>query len=202
MTSPTFVLTGAPGTGKSAVLACLRGDFDLVAEPAREIIAEQRATGGTGTAEQDPSLFVELLLQRSIEKFTTASHAGHTTLFDRGIPDCVAYAIVLGVDPAASIDACRTYRHHDEVLLFEPWEAIYTTDDERRMSFADTLAFHRALADAYEDAGYAFVTVPRSGIDERAAFVRRFVRTGTDAGDESGRAERSDRSTDAEEDRR
>lgn len=202
MTSPTYVLTGAPGTGKSAVLACLRDDFALVAEPAREIIAEQRATGGTGTAQQDPSLFVELLLQRSIEKFTAASHAGHTTLFDRGIPDCIAYAIVLGVDAGGSIDACMTYRHHDEVLLFEPWEAIYTTDDERRMSFADTLAFHRVLVDAYEDAGYAFVRVPRSGIDERAAFVRRFVRTATEAGDESGRAGRSDRSRGPEEERR
>ncbi len=142
VTSQTLVLTGAPGTGKSAVLACVRGEFGVVAEPAREIIAEQRATGGTGTAEQDASLFVGLLLERSIEKFTAVSHAGHTILFDRGIPDCVAHAVVLGVDPGACIDACKTYRHRDEVLVFEPWEAIYTTDDERRMSFADTLTFH------------------------------------------------------------
>jgi predicted ATPase/GNAT superfamily N-acetyltransferase len=173
--SRSFVLTGAPGSGKSAIMDRLHGAFDLVTEPAREILAEQRATGGAGTAEQDAALFVELLRVRSIERFAAASRAGGVTLFDRGIPDCVAYAVALGVDAAACVDAARTHRYHDTVLILEPWEAIYTTDDERRMSFADTIPFHRALVAAYEDAGYSLIAVPRATIDERAAFVRGFV---------------------------
>jgi predicted ATPase len=63
-----YVLTGAPGSGKTAILDRLIGEIRCVGEPAREILAEQRSTGGAGTHDRDPSLFVDLLLRRSIEK--------------------------------------------------------------------------------------------------------------------------------------
>jgi len=66
--SNLLILTGSPGSGKTAILSRLKGEFGCVDEPAREVLAEQRATGGRGTWDQDPSLFVHLLLQRSIEQ--------------------------------------------------------------------------------------------------------------------------------------
>jgi Predicted ATPase len=96
-------------------------------------------------------------------------------LLDRGVPDCVAYASLMGVDPTTSRLASQAYRYHGEVLLLEPWEKIYTVDEERTMSFAETLAFQEAIVQAYEGAGYAFVEVPRDSVEERAAFVREFV---------------------------
>ena len=36
------------------------------------------------------------------------------------------------------------------MLLVAPWEAIYTVDEERTMSYADTLGFHDAIVRAYE----------------------------------------------------
>lgn len=62
-------------------------------------------------------------------------------VFDRGVPDCVAYAALMGTDPAPSILASEVYRYHREALVFEPLEEIYAVDDERTMSFADTVAF-------------------------------------------------------------
>ena len=96
-------------------------------------------------------------------------------LFDRGVPDCIAYAAILRVDPGPSIEASHRYRYHDAVLLLEPWEEIYSTDDERTMSFADTIPFHETLVDAYERSGYTTVTVPRDTAEGRAAFLRDFV---------------------------
>ena len=167
------VLTGAPGSGKTAILEGLGDSVRTVAEPAREVIAEERAVGGAGTAEQDPALFVALLLARSIDKHREALRSAATlVLFDRGVPDCVAYAAVLGVDPAESLAAARRYRYHPRVLLLEPWERIYVTDDERTMSFEQTSPFHAALVDAYEGAGYTLVSVPAGSVEDRAAFVR------------------------------
>jgi predicted ATPase len=171
-----FVLTGAPGSGKSAVLDRLASELACVLEPAREILAEQRATGATGTPEQDPSLFVDLLLGRSIDKHETAVRRGHVTLFDRGVPDCVAYAVMLGTDPGPSTLASARYRYHETVLLLEPWEDIYSTDEERRMSFSDTIPFHEAIVAAYERSGYALEVVPRDDASARSAFVRAFIR--------------------------
>ena len=171
-TANLFVLTGAPGTGKTAILDRIGAGIRRVGEPAREILAEQRAIGGTGTYERDPSLFVDLLLQRSIDKHETAQRREGPVAFDRGVPDCVAYAVLMGTDPTEGRAACERYRYHPEVFVVEPWEEIYVTDAERTMSFADTIPFHAALVDAYERAGYSLVEVPRDSAENRAAFVR------------------------------
>ncbi len=171
MSDEFWILTGAPGSGKTTILDELRDSLRCVDEPARRVLAEQRESGGPGVPERDPVHFVELLLDAAVADHERALGAG-PTLFDRGIPDCIAYAIHLGVDPGPSIRASERYRYHDEVLIVEPWEEIYVTDDERTMSFADTVAFHAALEEAFDRSGYRRVAVPRGSTSERAAFVK------------------------------
>ena len=173
--SRLYVLTGAPGSGKTAILDRLRSEFRCVDEPAREVLAEQRASGGRGTWDQDPSLFVHLLLERSIEKYEAAHGSGETVILDRGIPDCVVHAIRAGTDPTPSLMAAEALRYQSHVFFLAPWRAIYATDDERIMSFEDTMSFSESLRDAYGRSGYTLVPVPPTGIDDRAAFVRKFI---------------------------
>ena len=186
--NPRFVLTGAPGGGKTAIQARIGPGIRTVAEPAREILAEERASGGRGTPDQDPARFMELLLARSIEKYVEAGIGGTAEagkaaseaalLYDRGIPDCVGYAVHLGTDPSPCIEAAQRLRYHPQVLVLEPWEAIYTTDDERKMTFEQSLGFHERLLDGYRNAGYELITVPKAPIEERVAFIRGFIATG------------------------
>jgi predicted ATPase len=58
------------------------------------------------------------------------------------------------------------------VLFLELWSDIYETDEERTMSFDDTVSFSETLRDVYERSGYTLVDVPRGSVDDRAAFVR------------------------------
>ena len=176
MSDELWILTGAPGSGKTAILEEVRGSLRCVDEPARRVLAEQRAIDGPGTPERDRVRFVELLLDVAVADHEDASLGGGPTLFDRGIPDCIAYAIHLGVDPGPSVQASDRHRYHDEVLMLEPWEEIYSTDDERTMSFSDTVAFHAALEDAFDRSGYRTVTVPRARATDRAAFVSERIR--------------------------
>jgi predicted ATPase len=167
-----WVLTGPPGSGKTAILDQLRGTIRCVDEPARRVLVEQRVSGGVGTPERDPARFVELLLEIAIADHEAASLGEGTVLFDRGIPDCVAYASHLGVDPESSVKATERYRYHSEVVLLEPWNDIYVTDEERTMSFEQTVAFHSVLVDTYDRAGYRLVVVPRGPPKDRADFMR------------------------------
>lgn len=176
MTKPhLIVMTGAPGTGKTAILRSLEPTLVHVPEPAREVLAEQRAIGGTGMPQSDAARFVELLLERSIEKHRAALERGQSVLFDRGVPDCIAYARQLGGDPEPCRKAAAIYRYEATVLVTRPWAEIYTTDDERTMSFEATLPFQRLIEEAYEEAGYQLVEIPRGSIAERAAFIGSFV---------------------------
>src|SRR5262245_8843038 len=115
------VVTGAPGAGKTAILTALEPSIPHVPEPARVVLAAERAAGGKGTPDQDPALFVRRLLDRSIESHQDALRAGGPMLFDRGVPDCAAYARLLGVDPAPSIEAASAYRYRGIVLVAKPW---------------------------------------------------------------------------------
>jgi predicted ATPase len=126
-------------------------------------------------ARADASLFLDLLLQRSIDNYREAQRRDGVTVFDRGIPDCIAYAVVLGLDHGASVVASRRYRYNREVLVTEPWEEIDTFDEERTISFEDTIEFQAAIRDAYDRAGYSLVEVRRDSIANRATFMRKFV---------------------------
>jgi predicted ATPase len=106
-----FVITGAPGSGKTPLIqALMREGFLGVEEPARAILAEQRATGGTGVYDKDPRLFCDLMLQRAIADYERLTDACESAFFDRGIPDMVGYAEIFGLDPAAAQAASRRYR--------------------------------------------------------------------------------------------
>ena len=170
-----IAVSGAPGSGKTAVLERLTGDVTVMPEPARAILAEQRASGGRGTWDRDVALFVRLLLERAIADHERGSRKGGVVLFDRGIPDCVVYAIRAGLDPTPSLEASASFRYADAILFFEPWREIYTTDDERTIGFEDAVAFGEELRDAYVGCGYTVIDVRRGPVRERVAFVRRMI---------------------------
>jgi len=164
------VITGAPGVGKTSICDRLAAQgIYCVQEPAREIIAEQRVIGGDGVWERNTRLFLELLLSRSIARFQQ-SLSGQT-LYDRGLPDLLAYARLAGIDFPAAQRAAEHFRYQSQVFIAAPWVEIYTTDEERTMSFAAISGFHEDLVASYKSLGYELVEIPCGSIDERAKFV-------------------------------
>ena len=164
------VITGAPGTGKSALVTALASrSVAVVGEPARELIAEHRAATNGASLDHEPELFVARLIDRSIETYDAA--AGDLTVYDRGLPDCVAYAMVYGLDTDRAVAAAQTRRYADPVLIAPPWEAIYHTDDMRRATFPQVEAFHEAIVEAYQSLGYRIVELPRMPLAERTQHV-------------------------------
>lgn len=165
-----FVITGGLGVGKSSVLSLLEPRYDVVAEPARELIAEHQNTGSETWLDHQPVLFVERLISRSIEKHATASPTA-VTVFDRGVPDCVAYAMAYELDVGPALDAAARYRYDAPVFIASPWEDIYSTDDMRRATFAQAETFHWYVVAAYERLAYQTVELPKTSIEERSAFI-------------------------------
>jgi predicted ATPase len=169
-----FVITGGLGVGKTTVLSLLNPRYETVGEPARELIAEHRETSGEATLDQRPELFVEKLISRSIEKYTTASPAA-VTVFDRGVPDCIAYAMAYDLDIGPALYAASRYAYENSVFAASPWEEIYTTDDMRRATFAQAEAFYVYVVEAYQRLGYQIIELPKASSEERAAFVVDYI---------------------------
>ena len=165
-----YVLTGAPGTGKSTILSELSLQYVTVNEPAREVIAKQRSMNGTGVWEKDRGLFIKLLQEQSVSHFINTLDEG-TVFFDRGVPDCIAYAGYGNVNVESFVSTSKEYRYNEKVFLFEPWEGIYKNDDERTMSYSEALRFHERIVDAYEKLGYTLIKVPNVSVRERVDFI-------------------------------
>jgi predicted ATPase len=168
-----FVFTGAMGAGKSTVFDLMRSaGYSCVDDPARQVLREQRSFRGQGVPETDSGLFNQLMLSRAIHAFERDSSAETITIFDRGIPDLIAYADLFDVDRAIYERAASRWRYNEHVFFFGGWEEIYTTDDERKMTYEAARQFGQEAARVYREQGYTLVDVPHVPKDERADFVR------------------------------
>ena len=96
-------------------------------------------------------------------------------VFDRGIPDCIVYAIRAGIDQTPNRDAAQAFPYEREVFFLNPSSDIYETDEERIVSFEDTVSFGRSQRDVYREFGYTLIDVPRGSVDERAGFITRRI---------------------------
>lgn len=171
-----YILTGAMGAGKSTVLAQLKvKGFTTVNEPAREILAEQRAIEGVGVPESNRSLFTELLLSRAMCRYEQyLLHVG-PVVFDRGIADNIAYAEFFNLKTHHFLKAARVYKYNPTVFWLPPWREIYMTDEERKMSFESAEKFGYHIKHAYEYLGYHVLEVPQVSPQARADFVAEHI---------------------------
>lgn len=166
-----IIVTGAPGTGKTSLLTALKDSFDVVPEPARPIIANHRAATGEPNFDGRPERFVDLLIQRSIEDFRKV-RPETTTVFDRGLPDYVAYAMAGGIDSDQTLAAARQHRYDEPVFIAPPWAKIYTTDEMRLATFEQVERFHASLTWAYQELGYELIELAKADVRSRASFVK------------------------------
>ena len=153
-----IVLAGTMSSGKTTLLNALEKNKIVTApESGRAILAEQRAFNGSGVPESDPMLFTQLMLSREIQMHQYYAHSKRKVVFDRAIPDMIAYAQLFKLDDSFARRAADVYRYNTHVYLLPSWKDIYVNDDERTMSFEQSAKFTELLEKAYQDAGYELI---------------------------------------------
>ena len=171
-TNSLLVITGPPGSGKTPIVRELvASGFRGVAEPAREVIAEQGAIGGDGVYDKNPRLFLHLMLSRAVADFQRMSGPHGPAFFDRGIPDLIGYAELFGLDVSDAANAAAVHRYNDLVFVLPSWPEIYVTDSERRMTFEAAEAFGERVRSIYVELGYSVVDVHCDTVVARARFI-------------------------------
>ncbi len=168
-----YVITGGPGSGKTTVLRELKNrGFAYLPEVARQIIQEQVETGGDALPWTDRQRYTELMLERSVESYCQCAPAAEPMFSDRGIPDSLCYARLIGLTELESLRrACEQYRYARQVFFAPAWREIYETDTERRQGFADALRTAELMQAVYEELGYEIIELPKATVAERADFI-------------------------------
>jgi len=174
-----FIISGGPGSGKSTLLNALRtAGFLCFDEVSRQVIQEQVALDSRCLPWIDLDCFAQLVLQRMIDQYETASDRDDASVafFDRGIPDIIAYLRVGGLTVGESwYQDSRQFPYEPLVFMAPPWEAIYVNDSERWQTFAEATALHQALVETYQALGYTILELPRVSAADRVTFVRNAV---------------------------
>ncbi len=116
------------------------------------------------------------MLERSIESFLEHANGTEVTFFDRGIPDTLCYARLIGLPAETAIRAaCERYRYAKRVFLAPPWREIYQLDSERRQDFDEAVRTYRLMSQVYSECGYEPIELPLLSPRERADLVTRFI---------------------------
>ena len=160
------MISGCSGGGKSALLSELaRRGLNVVAEPGRRIIAEEREGDGSALPWIDAGAFARRALAMSVADHEQAQGL---TFFDRGVVDAaVAMRASKGGDPTRAV---ATHRY-DALFLAPPWPEIYENDADRRHSLETALRDYERVRQTYLDAGYEPVVLPRDTVVARADFI-------------------------------
>lgn len=176
-----YVLTGAPGAGKTTIAATLRArGWPVVPEAATDVITAAQARGITEPWTAPDFVDTVVRLQRSRQE---ARHGGPPTqVYDRSPLCTLALARFLGRRPGDALlrEVDRVVNagiYQRQVFLVAPLGFV-TPTAARRISLPDSLVFGRIHEEVYREYGFDRVPVPAGPVEARAALVEAHLRAG------------------------
>ena len=167
-----YIITGAPGTGKTSIINALKKrGYSCVEENSREVIAEQIINRGEILPWKNQIAFENLISRKRAKKYESITK-DEIYFFDRSTIDCIAYLKVNNLEPSEEIlEAIKTCKFNSNVFYTPIWKEIYTNDSERKEDIITAKNIEKALLTTYQSFGYTLVEVPKLPVNKRAAFI-------------------------------
>ncbi|UCD91130.1 MAG: ATP-binding protein [Desulfobacterales bacterium] len=164
-----YVITGAPCSGKTAVISGLeQKGHQVVHEVARAYIDEQLQKGQSiAQIKTDILSFESHILYKKIE-IEQSLPKSSVIFLDRAVPDSIAYYMIEGLNPDDPIQKSKLIRYKN-IFLFE--RLRFEKDDVRSEDEKIAAQLDRLLQTSYEMLDYDIIYVPVMPVDKRIDFI-------------------------------
>ena len=174
-----FIITGAPGSGKTMIIRQLELDgFSVVEEAATDVIAAAQARG-TAEPWMHPSFIDEVAHLQRDRQMRTACQRDEIQFHDRCAVCTAALAVYLGYpcSPflAAELERVKNEAIYQSQVFFIRNLGFVTSTEARRISFEETVRFEEIHEETYRDFGFELVPVEPGSLMERVSTIKAAV---------------------------
>jgi predicted ATPase len=171
-----FILTGTPGSGKTAIIRQLEFDgFSVVEEAATDVIALERARG-VAEPWKHPS-FIESIAELQKRRQVRASQESDEVQFhDRSAICTAALAAYLGypISDTLSLELKRIEVEavYQRRVFFIQNLGFIAPTEARQISFEDALYFERMHEETYRNFGFEVVRIAPGTLSDRVETIK------------------------------
>jgi predicted ATPase len=175
-----FIITGAPGAGKTAIIRHLELDgFSVVEEAATDVIAAAQAQGTVQPWTQ-PS-FIDAIANLQRDRQVRASYQPDEVQFhDRCAVCTAALAVYLGYpfSPflAGELERIKKEEVYENRVFFIRSLGFIKPTEARRISLEEAVRFEKIHEETYRDFGFKLVSVEPRSLAERVSMIKAAIR--------------------------
>lgn len=176
-----YILTGAPGSGKTSVIHEIRKNgYSVIEEAATDVIGQEQSLGNIEPWKHldfiDKIVDLQKYRQVAADQFESGLQ-----FYDRS-PICTyALAEYLKFKPSDylmdEIKRIQDKGIYEKTVFFIDNLGFIENTDARKISFEDSLRFEKIHKDAYARFGYESVHIPLGSIFERIATILKLIRS-------------------------
>lgn len=163
-----YIVTGAPGTGKTTTINLLKSTIPCTDEVSRKVIIDEQQNNRNGVPWGDINRFSNLVFHITSQELLTSN----AQVCDRSLLDLEAY---LALENKTIPHYLRDFPYHDtyhKTVFFAPtWFDIYCQDGQRLQEFDYCLKLEKALLEQYKNKGFEIIILPKASPSKRTKFI-------------------------------
>ena len=175
-----FIITGAPGAGKTAIIRQLELDgFGVVDEAATDVIAAAHAQG-RDQVWTDPAFIDAIARLQRDRQIRASSQPDDIQFHDRSVVCTAALTVWLGYPRSpflvGELERVMKEAIYERRVFFIRHLGFITPTDARRISFDDTVRFEKVHEETHREFGFELISIEPGTVTERVLAIKAAIR--------------------------